>query len=114
VSAEHALKHALDAEEVFADLPAREYFDVDPTVDVVVFGHSHLAGYRRFPGYGRPKVFANSGCWVDANAGDPDNTCTFVLVESTLEGDAVQTLKCTGDGRVDDIVWADNAHIQRA
>ena len=114
VSAEHSLKHAADNEERIEDLPARVYFDVDPTVDVVVFGHTHVPGYKDFTGYDRPKIFANSGTWVDDNGDDPNNTATFVLVESTHEGDAVQVLKCLGDGKVEDIVPVENDHIRRA
>ena len=72
------------------------------------------AGYKDFAGYDRPKVFANSGTWVDDNSDDPGNTATFVLVESTAEGDVVQTLKCVGDGKVEDIVPVENDHIRRA
>ncbi len=114
VSAAHSLAHAADNEERIEELPARVYFDVDPTVDVVVFGHTHVPGYKDFTGYDRPKVFANSGTWVDDNTDDPANTATFVLVESTHEGDTVQTLKCVGNGQVDDIVPVENDHIRRA
>ena len=114
VSAAHSLKHAADNEERIEELPARVYFDVDPTVDVVVFGHTHVPGYKDFTGYDRPKVFANSGTWVDDNMDDPANTATFVLVESTAKGDVVQTLKCIGDGKVDSIVPVENDHIRRA
>ncbi|MBQ9043667.1 MAG: hypothetical protein IJ111_15615, partial [Eggerthellaceae bacterium] len=93
---------------------ARVYFDVDPTVDVVVFGHTHVPGYKDFTGYNRPKIFANSGTWVDDNTDDPNNTATFALVESTHEGDAVHVLKCLGDGKVEDIVPVENDHIRRA
>ena len=113
VSAEHSLKHAADNEERIEELPARVYFDIDPTVDVVVFGHTHVPGYKDFTGYDRPKVFANSGTWVDNNTDDPANTATFVLVESTADGDTVQTLKCLGEGKVEDIVWVENDHIRR-
>ena len=36
------------------------------------------------------------------------------LVESTHEGDLVQTLKVVGDGKVNDIVPVENDHIRRA
>ena len=114
VTAEHSLKHAADNKERFEELPARVYFDVDPSVDVVVFGHTHVPGYRPFTGYDRPKVFANSGTWVDNNMDDPNNTATFVMIESSPGDDLVQTLKVLGDGKAEDFVWVDNDHIIRS
>ena len=43
VDAAHSLLHAADNEERIEELPARVYFDVDPSVDVVVFGHTHVS-----------------------------------------------------------------------
>ena len=39
---------------------------------------------------------------------------TQVITDNaTHEGDTVQTLKCVGDGKVEDIVWVENDHIRR-
>lgn len=113
VSVAYSLEHAADNKERFEVLPARVYFDVDPSVDVVVFGHTHVPGYKEFSGYSSRKIFANSGTWVDNNIDDPKNNATFVMVDSTPSGNTVQTLKVLGDGKVEDIVWADNDHIIR-
>ena len=114
VSAVHAIVHAMDEEEPIEKLPARAYFDVDPTVDVVVLGHTHLAAYKEFPGYDRPKRYANCGTWVDSKRNDPMNDTTFVLVESMADRDVVQTLRCVGDHKVDDILAVESDHIRRA
>lgn len=112
ISAQHSIEHPTSDEEDIEVLPALEFFDVDPSADVVVLGHTHVAGYKEFPGYDRPKIFANCGTWVDTNGNDPENTATFVLVESTDEGDTVSVLKCEGDTTVERIVPVQNDHIR--
>ena len=89
---------------------------VDALINLIESGIRvvYVPGYKDFTGYDRPKIFANSGTWVDNNTDDPDNTATFVFIESTHEGDVVKTLKVVGDGLVQDIVHVKNSHIRRA
>jgi len=77
----------------------QDYFSVDPTVDVVVFGHTHaplldknITGY---PG----KIYANSGTWIDHNIDDDNGlTRTFVKVVSSKTGDQASLYTYAEDG----------------
>jgi len=52
----------------FDEQAVKQYFDLDPTVDVVVFGHSHVPLVNRYENeYDKEKVYANSGTWIDEN-----------------------------------------------
>ncbi len=66
---------------------------MDPTVDVVVFGHTHLPAYRVYDGYDRPKVVVNEGTWIDTNTDDLENTATFALIDSGADETEVELLK---------------------
>lgn len=68
-----------------------------PTVDVVVFGHTHNPAYRVYDGFDKPKVVVNEGTWIDNNSEDPQNTATFALIDSGVETTKVELLKFVGD-----------------
>ena len=91
----------------------RQYFDLDPEIETVVFGHTHVPAFKQYT-YpdGRKKTFANSGTWIDHNFVDLDNTTTFVFIESDRDGDTVKLLKCTGDGSVETPVKVHNAYTE--
>ena len=72
-----------------------QYFDVDPSVEVVVFGHTHAPVYREIAAN---KVYANSGTWIDKNTLG-ENT-TFVLIEMGEKSDTVGLYKYNADGSV--------------
>ena len=82
-------------------LPQTQYFNLDPTIEVVVFGHTHIPILHESRGEdGSLKIFANSGTWVDHNFDAPEHTATYVLIESDERGSSVQLLKCSGEGSV--------------
>lgn len=96
-----AVAGALD--HAFCDQQAvKQYFNVDPTVDVVVFGHSHVPVITRFTeGYNREKVYANSGTWIDTNLLGEDRC--FVAIESGAQSTAVRLMQYRTDGSVCEI-----------
>jgi len=91
----------------------RQYFDRDPEIETVVFGHTHVPAFKHYiyPD-GRKTTFVNSGTWVDHNFVDPDNTTTFVFIESDSDGDNVHLLKCTGGGTVEAPVKVHSAYTE--
>ena len=72
-----------------------QHFNVDPTIEVVVFGHTHVPIYREITAN---KVYANSGTWIDNNT-QGDNT-TFVLIEMGEKADTVELYKYNEDGSI--------------
>ena len=94
------LKNLLN-KEYYINLSKKQYFVLDPTVDVVVFGHTHLPAYRIYTGYDKPNIVVNGGTWIDSNSEDIENTATFALIESTQEDTKVRLLKYVGDEFID-------------
>lgn len=79
-----------------------QYFNVDPSVDVVVFGHTHVPVYTTFSdGYNREKIYANSGTWIDNN--NQLTTMTFVVIESGKESTDVRLMQYLADGSIKDL-----------
>ncbi|TYC84775.1 metallophosphoesterase [Acetobacterium wieringae] len=79
-----------------------QYFNVDPTVDIVVFGHTHVPVYNTFSqGYNREKTYVNSGTWIDKNLLGAD--MTFVVIESGKDTSAVRLMQYAADGTITDI-----------
>ncbi len=79
-----------------------QYFNVDPTVDIVVFGHTHVPVYTTFSqGYNREKTYVNSGTWIDKNLLGAD--MTFVVIESGKDTSAVRLMQYAADGTITDI-----------
>lgn len=72
-----------------------QYFDVDPGVEVVVFGHTHSPVLEQI---GENKVYANSGTWIDHNSLGP--TATFVLIGMGEQEDTVELCQYNTDGTV--------------
>lgn len=98
-----------------ADYAKRQYFDIDESVDVVVFGHTHVPFYREYTEeYDRKKIYVNEGTWIDNNMDDPENTATFAEIESSDEDTKVKLLKCIPDenGKLDKIIKASNKYIE--
>lgn len=97
-----AVAGALD--HSFCDQQAvTQYFDADPTVDVVVFGHTHVPVLTRFSdGYNREKVYANSGTWIDTNLLGPDRC--FVAIESGETSTAVRLMQYLPDGSIGEVI----------
>ena len=83
----------------FDEQAVKQYFNLDPTVDVVVFGHSHVPLVNRFPeGYNREKVYANSGTWIDENPGGADRC--FVVIESGKQTTDLRLMQYNADGTI--------------
>lgn len=75
-----------------------QYLDLDDGVDVVVFGHTHVP-LMETRGDGRTsKVYVNSGTWIDNNTDAPNQTCTYVRIESTTQSTHVQLRMFNEDG----------------
>lgn len=72
-----------------------QHFNVDPTIEVVVFGHTHVPIYREITSN---KVYANSGTWIDNNT-QGDGT-TFVLIGLGEDADTVGLYKYNEDGSI--------------
>jgi len=78
--------------------PARDTFDCD----VVVFGHTHRAGWAIFPaakrnpemGEQKPLLFLNTGCWV--KEGNDPEIYTFVAIN----GEGASLMQWVGCGKV--------------
>nr|WP_311135741.1 metallophosphoesterase [Acetobacterium fimetarium] len=96
----YATATAAAQDATFCDQQAvTQYFNVDPSVDVVVFGHTHVPVINRYPeGYNREKVYANSGTWIDRNLLGAD--MTFVAIESGKDTTDVRLMQYQPDGTV--------------
>lgn len=74
----------------FTDAQAKaQYFDVDASKRIAVFGHTHIACI--LPGTNlkeQKTIYVNSGTWIDDASGYP--TMTFVVITPPQSGAAVQ------------------------
>jgi len=95
-----ALATAGAIDHTFFDAQAvKQYFDLDPCIDVVVFGHSHVPVINRFQqGYDKEKVYANSGTWIDENPNNLDRC--FVVIESGRQSTVVRLMEYHADGTI--------------
>lgn len=92
-----ATEGAID--HTFLDSQApKQYFDLDPSVDVVVFGHSHVPVLNRYQGYDKEKVYANSGTWIDENLIGLERC--FVVMESDEKSTDVRLMTYHEDGTI--------------
>ena len=83
----------------FDEQAVKQYFDLDPTVDVVVFGHSHVPLVNRYENeYDREKVYANSGTWIDENLIGLERC--FVVIESGEQFTDVRLMEYHADGTI--------------
>ena len=83
----------------FDEQAPKQYFDLDSTVDVVVFGHSHVPVLNRFQkGYNKEKVYANSGTWIDENLIGLERC--FVVIESGENSTEVRLMSYHEDGTI--------------
>lgn len=77
-------------ESSFTDAQAQnQYFNVDGSKRIVVFGHSHVA--QLAPLYnlnGKKTIYANDGTWIDKGLGSP--TMTFVVITPPKSGSAAE------------------------
>lgn len=67
----------------------KQYFDVDASKRIVIFGHTHCACI--LPGTnldGQKAIYANDGTWIENGQGYP--TMTFVVITPPKPGSAVE------------------------
>lgn len=83
----------------FDEQAVKQYFDLDSTVDVVVFGHSHVPLVNRYENeYDKEKVYANSGTWIDENLIGLERC--FVVIESGKQFTDVRLMEYHADGTI--------------
>jgi UDP-2,3-diacylglucosamine pyrophosphatase LpxH len=83
----------------FDEQAVKQYFDLDPTVDGVVFGHTHVPLVNRFQkGYDKEKAYTNSGAWIDKNLIGMERC--FVVIESGEQTTDVRLMQYHADGTI--------------
>jgi|GEM_PF-119588 len=88
ISAEDAITKAPDAG--FTEIQAKnQYFNLDASKRIVVFGHTHVARILPFSNLeGEKTIYANTGTWIDNAQGHP--TMTFVVITPPKSDSTVQ------------------------
>ncbi|WP_414733525.1 metallophosphoesterase [Acetobacterium carbinolicum] len=76
----------------FTDYQAQtQFFDLDSSKRIVVFGHTHVADVIPMTNRNHQKnIYANSGTWIDNAQGYP--TRTFVVITPPKGGSAIETV----------------------
>lgn len=74
------------------DIQAKtQYFDIDATKKIVVFGHTHVARVTAMTNLNNQKtIYANTGTWIDGVRGNP--VMTFVVITTPKSGSPVETV----------------------
>lgn len=72
-----AVSGTVDWEYYFRQARAQYLDNPNESVDVVVFGHTHVPAYGDI---GNGKYYLNSGTWIDHNTDYPDATRTFAVI----------------------------------
>ena len=96
----------------FTDAQAKaQYFDVDASKRIVVFGHTHGACILPFANLKEQKtIYANSGTWIDNAQGYP--TMTFVVITPPQSGSAIEIVNLYKYSLDDTITqWGDGQAI---
>lgn len=84
----------------FSEQAKTQYLDnPDESVDVVVFGHTHVPVYQDMGG---GKYYLNDGTWIDHNSNVPEATRTFAVI-TTGEAVTAGLYRYMEDGSVSDI-----------
>ncbi|MEA5064701.1 MAG: metallophosphoesterase [Eubacteriales bacterium] len=94
-----AVAGTLDWEYYFRQAKAQYLDNPDESVDVVVFGHTHVPMCQ---GSGEGKYYINSGTWIDHNTDRPDATRTFAVI-TTGDKDTAALYSFMEDGSLSDI-----------
>lgn len=56
-----------------------QYFDTDPSIKIVIFGHTHEARILKYKNLeGKKTIYANSGTWIDHSLAHPGMIFTVV------------------------------------
>ncbi|MGV8906837.1 MAG: metallophosphoesterase [Acetobacterium sp.] len=73
------------------DQAQNQFFDLDASKRIVVFGHTHVGRVLpRINRAGEKTIYANSGTWIDRNPGYP--TMTFVVITPAKTDSAIDTV----------------------
>ncbi len=94
-----AMAGAVDWKYFYRQAKAQYLENPDESVDVVVFGHTHVPTYLDLRD---GKFYLNAGTWIDNNTGNPDATRTFVVITTGIK-DTAALYKYTENGSVIDI-----------
>jgi hypothetical protein len=96
----------------FTDDQAKaQFFDIDASKRIVVFGHTHGACVLPETNLkGQKTIYANSGTWIDDAEGYP--TMTFVVITQPQSGSAVEIVNLYKYSLDDTITqWGDGQAI---
>lgn len=76
----------------FTDYQAQtQFFDLDPSKRIVVFGHTHVADVIPMTNLENKKtIYANSGTWIDNAQGYP--TRSFIVITPSKADSAIETV----------------------
>ncbi len=94
-----AVSGTLESEYYFNQAKTQYLDNPEETVDVVVFGHTHIPVYRDL---GEGSYYINDGTWIDDNINYPDAPRTFTVI-TTGEQDAATIYSYAEDGSLRDI-----------
>lgn len=94
-----AVSGTLDWEYFFKQAMTQYLENSNESVDVVVFGHTHVPKYQDI---GNGKYYINSGTWIDNNINCPDAPRTFVVI-TTGDKEATALFSYMEDGSLKDI-----------
>lgn len=94
-----AVAGTLDWEYYFGQAKKQYMDNPDESVDVVVFGHTHVPKYQDM---GDGRYYLNDGTWIDNNTDYPDATRTFAVI-TTGNKDMAVLYRFTEDGSIIDI-----------
>ncbi|WP_312692827.1 metallophosphoesterase [Caproiciproducens sp.] len=94
-----AVAGTTDWEYYFSQAKAQYLENPNESVDVAVFGHTHVPAYRDM---GNGKYYLNGGTWIDNNTDYLDATRTFAVI-TTGKKDTAALYKYTENGSVIDI-----------
>jgi UDP-2,3-diacylglucosamine pyrophosphatase LpxH len=94
-----AVAGTLSSEYFFSQAKAQYLQNPEGTIDVVVFGHTHVPSFQKTDG---GKYYVNDGTWVDHNTAYPSATRTFTVV-TTGSADSAVLYAYMADGTLLDI-----------
>ncbi len=80
------------------DKAVDDYFNVDKSIDVVIFGHTHVPTLSTIEKNSVNKIYANSGTWIDNNGDSEKQSRDFVKIVSTATSDQVEVFTYNVDG----------------
>ena len=94
-----AVAGTLDWDYYFRQAKAQYLENPDESVDVVVFGHTHVPAFQDM---GEGKCYINDGTWIDHNTNYPDAPRTFAVI-TTGNQDTAALYSFKEDGSLRDI-----------